>query len=146
MCKWHKPFAGSYCCIWLVKLYNFRSVCFASVCLHIHIVLSNGVTYKAGNIAQLNKAGSGRLGCVGFRQLKNWWNTALIPSDLIYIGEARRCMRTGLAEHKATVHRGDEWNSIAVHVHQPKHRIDWELARVRITARSHWNRSYPDLK
>ena len=44
-------------------------------------------------------------------------------------------------EHKYAVCRGDEWNGIAVHVHQLQHSIDWESARVRMTARGYWNRT-----
>ena len=45
-----------------------------------------------------------------------------------------------MAEHKYAVRRGDERNGIAVHVHQLQHSIDWESARVRLTAPGYWNR------
>ena len=56
------------------------------------------------------------------------------------IGETRRNLKTRMTEHKGAVHRGDERNGIAVHVHQLQHGIDWESARVRMTARRYWNR------
>ena len=43
---------------------------------------------------------------------------------LKYIGETRRNLKTRMTEHKGAVHRGDERNGIAVHVHQLQHRID----------------------
>ena len=60
--------------------------------------------------------------------------------ELKYIGETKRSLKTRMAEHKYAVRRGDERNGIAVHVHQLQHSIDWESARVRMTARGYWNR------
>ena len=45
-----------------------------------------------------------------------------------------------MTEHKYAVHRGDEQNSIAVHVHKLQHGIDWESARVHVDARGYWQR------
>ena len=59
--------------------------------------------------------------------------------ELKYIGETKRSLKTRMAEHKYAVRRGDERNGIAVHVHQLQHSIDWESARVRMTARGYWD-------
>ena len=61
--------------------------------------------------------------------------------ELKYIRETKRSLKTRMTEHKYAVHRGDECNGIAVHVHQLQHSIDWESAKVRMTARGYWNRS-----
>ena len=60
--------------------------------------------------------------------------------ELKYIGEVKRSLKTRMTEHKYAVCRGDERNGITVHVHQLQHSIDWESARVRMTARGYWNR------
>ena len=45
-----------------------------------------------------------------------------------------------MTEHEYAVHRGDEQNSIAVHVHKLQNSISWESARVWMTAREYWKR------
>ena len=60
--------------------------------------------------------------------------------EVKYIGETKRSLKTRMTKHKYAVCRGDERNGIAVHVHQLQHSIDWESARVWMTARRYWNR------
>ena len=57
---------------------------------------------------------------------------------LKYIGETRRNLKTRMTRaHKSAVCRANERNGIVVHLHQLQHRIDWESARVRMTARGY---------
>ena len=72
-----------------------------------------------------------------------WHNNPSNLSNILslkYTGETRRNLKTRMTEHKGAVHRGDERNGIAVHVHQLQHGIDWESARVWMTARGYWNK------
>ena len=56
-----------------------------------------------------------------------------IPSQCrkVYVGEAQRCLKTRINEHRDACTKGDTWKSaIAKHQWDQQHQVDWNGTRM----------------